>query len=243
MRLPSSSKVHAVGATGAFQKQFYLAGSGVPSVNPVIGLVGEEHVSVSIDRGALGEAEARRESDELPVPFDQAERIVDIARGVVSPACSEAGQQAQCCHENACWCLHCPYPRLIDRRSELDPDAGGVSSGPCRRRRPASGRTSPEVPNPTGPAEHVRPDRLLTVRKASRLPSLISNSLAIVSIDDVVGVETRVHVVLGIAVQSIVAALETRRCPASGSATRRSNCCSRYDRNVVCIQWGCTAHV
>ena len=92
--IPIFIEVHAVGAAGAFQKQSYLAASRVPSVDPVVGLVGEEHVSTPIYRRSLGEAEARRDSDQLRLPFDQAERIVNIARrGLAS--LREAGQQAQ----------------------------------------------------------------------------------------------------------------------------------------------------
>src|SRR5688572_17121900 len=110
---------HAIGATGTFQKQSYLAGSGVPPVNPVIGLVSEEHVPAPINRGAFREAEAVLENDELPArtPRYQAERIVDIAGNdfdrrmrlvcrLLGHCWREACQGAQHCHENACVCLH-----------------------------------------------------------------------------------------------------------------------------------------
>jgi hypothetical protein len=47
--------VHAIRATGALQKQFHLAVSGIPSVDPVVGLVGEEDIPMSIDRRAFRE--------------------------------------------------------------------------------------------------------------------------------------------------------------------------------------------
>jgi hypothetical protein len=128
---------HAVGATGTFQKQGYLAGSGVPSVNPIIGLIGKEHVSASIDRGAFRKTEACRESDEPPAwtLCNEAEGIVDIARRKVLVCrqltrrrligssngvhVNEACQGAQHCQENACSCLHISNPPCCTPRALL----------------------------------------------------------------------------------------------------------------------------
>src|SRR5689334_10270025 len=48
-----SVESHPVGAARALQEQSYLTGSGVPSIDPVIGLVSKEHVSMPINRGAF----------------------------------------------------------------------------------------------------------------------------------------------------------------------------------------------
>jgi hypothetical protein len=102
-----SVKGHSVGAAGTLQKQGDLTGSGIPSVDPVVGLVSEEHVSISIDRGALGKAEALREGDKLPVTTHQPERIVDVVR--VSKACQTAEHR----YQNACVCLHFSNPSVV----------------------------------------------------------------------------------------------------------------------------------
>src|SRR6187549_3135984 len=59
---------HAVRTTSALQEQSDLAGASVPTINLVVGLVREEHIAMPIRRGALGETEAFRETDQLPVP-------------------------------------------------------------------------------------------------------------------------------------------------------------------------------
>ena len=117
---------------------------GVPSVDPVVGLVSEEHVSMPIDRGALRETEAFRETDELPVPRYQAERIVDIARndfarrklpvsrrlarcrGRQQQRCSErqARQRSPALPRECVLVSSYQYPSCL-RRSELHPGADG----------------------------------------------------------------------------------------------------------------------
>src|SRR5215212_3844831 len=72
---------HAVGATGPLQEEGDLTRSGIPSVNPVVGLVGEEHVPVPVDGGALGEAVPRAQGRQLSVLTrrDEAEGIEEVA--------------------------------------------------------------------------------------------------------------------------------------------------------------------
>src|SRR5690606_28686046 len=70
---------HAIGSPGAFQEQRDLAATRIPAVNPIVGLIGEKHVSKSVGGRTFREAKAFGEGHELSVPTHEAERIVDIA--------------------------------------------------------------------------------------------------------------------------------------------------------------------